>query len=185
MASSSTATSPAPRAANSPQIPRRLYCFTGRSLRRQVRIRGNVSPVTEAEADAYFATPPEAGADRRLGQQAVAAAGKPLRLRAGDRAGRRQTHDRRSAAPARVERLAHSARRASNSGTTVRSVCTTASNSAAMRLTARGPRCGSIPEWSSWPGHKREARLRVGCPAIHDFLLFDEARRGCPAQGRA
>src|SRR4030088_3738848 len=40
-----TATSPARRAANSP--------------RRQVRIRGNVSPVTEAEADAYFATRPK------------------------------------------------------------------------------------------------------------------------------
>ncbi len=30
-----------------------------KSLRRQVRIRGNVSPVTEAEADAYFATRPK------------------------------------------------------------------------------------------------------------------------------
>ena len=42
-----------------------------------------------------FRDPPEAGADRRLGQQAVAAAGKPLCLRAGDREGRRQA--RRSA----------------------------------------------------------------------------------------
>jgi len=31
-----------------------------------VRIRGNVTPVTAAEADAYFADPAEAGADRRL-----------------------------------------------------------------------------------------------------------------------
>ena len=30
-----------------------------KSLRRRVRIRGNVSPVTEAEADAYFATRPK------------------------------------------------------------------------------------------------------------------------------
>ena len=33
--------------------------FHWKSLRRQVRIRGNVSPVTEAEADAYFATRPK------------------------------------------------------------------------------------------------------------------------------
>ena len=66
--------------------PKAALLFHWKSLRRQVRIRGNVSPVTDEEADAYFATPAEAGADRRLGQQAVAAAGEPLCLRAGDRA---------------------------------------------------------------------------------------------------
>ena len=34
-------------------------CFHWKSLRRQVRIRGDVSPVTDAEADAYFATRPK------------------------------------------------------------------------------------------------------------------------------
>jgi pyridoxamine 5'-phosphate oxidase len=33
--------------------------FHWKSLRRQVRIRGTVAPVTEAEADAYFATRPK------------------------------------------------------------------------------------------------------------------------------
>jgi pyridoxamine 5'-phosphate oxidase len=33
--------------------------FHWKSLRRQVRIRGNVSPVTETEADEYFATRPK------------------------------------------------------------------------------------------------------------------------------
>jgi pyridoxamine 5'-phosphate oxidase len=33
--------------------------FHWKSLRRQVRIRGNVTPVSEAEADAYFATRPK------------------------------------------------------------------------------------------------------------------------------
>jgi pyridoxamine 5'-phosphate oxidase len=33
--------------------------FHWKSLRRQVRIRGKVSPVSEAEADAYFATRPK------------------------------------------------------------------------------------------------------------------------------
>ena len=34
-------------------------CFHWKSLRRQVRVRGNVSTVSEAEADAYFATRPK------------------------------------------------------------------------------------------------------------------------------
>ena len=36
--------------------PQAALLFHWKSLRRQVRVRGQVSPVTEAEADAYFAT---------------------------------------------------------------------------------------------------------------------------------
>lgn len=36
--------------------PRAALCFFWKSLRRQVRVEGTVAPVTEAEADAYFAT---------------------------------------------------------------------------------------------------------------------------------
>lgn len=36
--------------------PRAALLFHWKSLRRQVRIRGDVTPVTDAEADAYFAT---------------------------------------------------------------------------------------------------------------------------------
>ncbi|MGE5501342.1 MAG: pyridoxamine 5'-phosphate oxidase [Ignavibacteriales bacterium] len=36
--------------------PKAALLFHWKSLRRQVRIRGDVEPVTEAEADAYFAT---------------------------------------------------------------------------------------------------------------------------------
>src|SRR5258705_5315350 len=39
--------------------PKAALLFHWKSLRRQVRIRGKVSPVTEAEADAYFATRPK------------------------------------------------------------------------------------------------------------------------------
>ena len=39
--------------------PRAALLFHWKSLRRQVRIRGDVSPVTDAEADAYFATRPK------------------------------------------------------------------------------------------------------------------------------
>ena len=39
--------------------PKAALLFHWKSLRRQVRIRGDVSPVSEAEADAYFATRPK------------------------------------------------------------------------------------------------------------------------------
>ena len=39
--------------------PNAALCLHWKSLRRQVRIRGNVSPVTSEEADAYFATRPK------------------------------------------------------------------------------------------------------------------------------
>jgi len=39
--------------------PKAALLFHWKSLRRQVRIRGQVTPVTEEEADAYFATRPK------------------------------------------------------------------------------------------------------------------------------
>ncbi|MFN3351607.1 pyridoxamine 5'-phosphate oxidase [Pseudorhodoplanes sp.] len=38
--------------------PQAALAFHWKSLRRQVRVRGHVTPVSEAEADAYFATRP-------------------------------------------------------------------------------------------------------------------------------
>jgi pyridoxamine 5'-phosphate oxidase len=39
--------------------PKAALCFHWKSLRRQVRVRGPVTPVSEAEADAYFASRPK------------------------------------------------------------------------------------------------------------------------------
>ncbi|HUZ66079.1 MAG TPA: pyridoxamine 5'-phosphate oxidase [Beijerinckiaceae bacterium] len=44
--------------------PRAALNFHWKSLRRQIRVRGPVTPVTEAEADAYFASRPR---DSRIG----------------------------------------------------------------------------------------------------------------------
>ncbi len=87
--------------------PKAALVFHWKSLNRQVRVRGVVERVTDAEADAYFATPSEASTDRRLGQQAVLAARKPARLREGGRALRRQIRAGRSAAAAELVGLPH------------------------------------------------------------------------------
>lgn len=47
-----------PKAENLRANPRAELCFHWPVLERQVRISGNVEPVTDAEADAYFATRP-------------------------------------------------------------------------------------------------------------------------------
>ena len=72
-------------------------------------LRGTVEQVTDAEADAYFATRPRMCADRRLGQQAVGAARKPARVREGGRALHGEIRRRRGAAAAALVGLPHRA----------------------------------------------------------------------------
>src|SRR5689334_14394541 len=52
-------------------------CFHWKSIRRQVRVRGTVSPVSEEEADAYFATRPK---DSQIGAWASAQS-RPMEAR--------------------------------------------------------------------------------------------------------
>ena len=81
-----------------------------------------------------FRHPPEGRADRRLGEPAVAPAGKPARLREGGRALRGEIRARRRAAPAALVRLSHRAHVDRVLARPARSACTTASNSAAHDL---------------------------------------------------
>ncbi len=58
--------------------PKAAVLFHWKSLRRQIRVRGSVSPVSDAEADAYFASRPRAS---RIGAWASAQS-RPLDSRA-------------------------------------------------------------------------------------------------------
>ena len=105
--------------------PKAALVFHWKSLRRQIRARGPVTPVSEAEADAYFASRPR---DSRIGAWASQQS-RPLESRfalekAVARYAAKYAH-RRGAAPALLDRLPHRARSRSSSGRTARSASTT------------------------------------------------------------
>jgi pyridoxine/pyridoxamine 5'-phosphate oxidase len=123
--------------------PKAALLFHWKSLRRQVRIRGNVSPVTAAEADAYFATRPK---QAQIGAWASKQS-QPLESRLPSNRRSRPSPPGTFSARYRGRRAgAAGASRpcSSSSGTTVRSACTTASNSAAEARTSHGRRRGFI-----------------------------------------
>ena len=121
--------------------PKAALLFYWKSLNRQVRVRGPVETVTDAEADAYFATRPRGA---QIGawaskQSSRSKAGWPSRRRS------RSTPRNSRSAPCRARRIGRafaSCRWRSNSGTTGRSACMTASNSGASERARRGPRRG-------------------------------------------
>ena len=113
--------------------PQAALVFHWKSLNRQMRVRGPVERVSDAEADAYFATRPKqaqigawaskqsAPLESRLAfEKAVALYAAKVRASARCRG--------RPTGPATA-----SCRGRSNSGTTGRSACTTASSSARRR----------------------------------------------------
>ena len=113
--------------------PRAALLFHWKSLRRQVRIEGPVEPVSDAEADAYFATRVARFPARRLGLGPVAAAGQPRRLR-GPLPGAGRAISR--ATKCRVRRTGGaiaSCPSGSNSGPTAPTGCTSGGCSSATR----------------------------------------------------
>ena len=129
--------------------PLAALVFYWKSVNRQVRVRGSVDRVTDAEADTYFASRPEAGADRRLGEQAICTSGKPPRLREGGRALCREIRHRRRPAATQLVRLPNRADLDRVLAGASHSVSTIASSSNAIIRTTPGPRRGSIRELAS------------------------------------
>ena len=159
--------------------PKAALCFHWKSLRRSVRVRGPVSQVVDAEADAYFASRAARQPDRRLGEQAVAAAG--IALRAGE-GGRRPTRRNSASARSRVRTTgpgSASRPRRSSSGRTGRSGCTTGSGSRGPATAGR--RRGFIPERAA--GGQRAASASSGsvssATTAVSWLSGRAARFGC------
>jgi len=110
--------------------PQAALVFHWKSLNRQVRVRGNVERVGEADADAYFATRPK---QAQIGAWASKQSA-PLESRLASRKRSRSMPPNTPSSPCRGRLTGPaiaSCRCASNSGTSGRSGCTTASNSPA------------------------------------------------------
>ncbi|GAA0007584.1 hypothetical protein BRDID11002_75900 [Bradyrhizobium diazoefficiens] len=87
--------------------PKAALLFHWKSLRRQVRIRGNVTPVTDAEADAYFATRPKQAQIGAWASKQSEALESRFAFEQAIAKSRGQIHHRRGATAAGLERLAH------------------------------------------------------------------------------
>ncbi len=80
-----------------------------KSLRRQVRVEGEVEVVTEKEADDYYHSRPRSSQTRRLGLDPVAPDAEPLRSRKARGPLHRETSHRHHPAPAALVGLPHQA----------------------------------------------------------------------------
>ena len=142
-------------------------CFHWKSLRRQVRVRGPVEIVSDAEADEYYATRPRGS---RIGAWASKQS-RPLESRfALEKAVAEYTAkypDRRYTAPGVLVWLPHRAFVISNSGMIGRSACMTGLCSPAMAKA--GQRRGFI----------RDPLFRNGTDSMRSFEI-QRARRRTP-----
>ncbi len=149
--------------------PHAALCFHWKSLRRQVRVRGPVSRVSDAEADAYFAT-------RAKDSQIGAWASSQSRPMEGRFVFEREIAKYAAkyalvegAAPAALVGLPRDARSRSSSGATGPSACMTGSSIAAPRQRRRGAPKGCSREPCPQRAAERHRR-RAWQPDAEDGL---------------
>ena len=126
--------------ASSPPTRRRRLLFHWKSLRRQVRVEGPVEPVTDEEADAYFAEPQpriRSSAPGRPTSRARSTAARPFEQRYEELAAALRRPGR--AAAAALVGLPPDRPSASNSGPTGRTACTSGAVHPRRRRLERRP----------------------------------------------
>ena len=124
--------------------PKAAILYHWKSLRRQVRARGPLARISDAESDAYFATRPRVS---RIGAWASQQS-RPLEFARQARAGGRRPHGevrrRRHSAAASLGRVPADADPDRVLAATASTACTTASSSPARARAIRGGASGSI-----------------------------------------
>ena len=131
---------------------RAALLFHWKPLGRQVRIEGRVEHVTDAEADAYYATRAAHLAARRLGVGPVARAAGPRGAGAAPRGPTRRSIPARTSRARPTGPASASSPSASSSGRTCRSGCTTARSTRRRRTAAgRSASCSPDPTMTAPP----------------------------------
>ncbi len=163
-ASPSTPTSTSAKARQLEAHPAAAAAFGWLQLHRQVRVRGPVERVSDAEADAYFASRPRGSRDRRLGLAAEPGADRrPRRARCARARADRVALPRRGRAPARSSGAASaSCPPRSSSGRAGRAGCTIACATAARAPPGRSS--ASRPDPGRNRSRGRAPRVRRPAP---------------------
>ncbi len=144
--------------------PKAALVFHWKSLRRQVRVRGDVSRSQRGRGRRLFRQPRPLVADRRLGVRPVARTARPPRPGAAGRRDGAEVRTGRGAAAAALVGLPPDAAQPSSSGATGRSGCMSA--------------------WSTAPRGRPRPRLRDRCRSHRqplDRQTEAQPRAGSPA----
>ncbi len=152
--------------------------FHWKSLNRQIRVRGTVEHVTDAEADAYFATRPKQAQIGAWASKQSAPLESRLAFEKAVTLYSRQVRARRRAAAAAMVGLSHRTAQHRILARPGLSGCTTASNSAAPAPARHGARRGFIRELKGSHGPPRNYMPTSPSNQPRRTLLLTGASRG-------